>query len=180
MTASTGHTHPAPREVLDWVRARSIAPPACSISLCTHRALDLVDFGHRLADYLNEFDPEGAGSWRAFDCQVIRHAAGDPNLRQAIHDASQSFVEQDPQAPDFDQTVAGLGALGHAVLEGEACLTATQAIPNVFKVCLDCQATGPKQEQICDLWINAPRFDPKSHITAIGDSFLDWLSRRSA
>jgi hypothetical protein len=177
MTPSTGRTTPSSQEVLAWVCQRSVAPRACSISLCTHRALDLDDLGAQLANYLNEFDPDSLGSWRTFDGQLIRQAAGDPHLRQAIQSASQGLADTEEEAPDFDQTAAGLGALGHAILEGEASLTATQDNPKVFKVCLDCQPSGPQNERTCDLWINAPRFNPRAQVTSIGDAFLEWLSR---
>lgn len=177
MTPPTGRATPSAQEVLDWVCQRSIAPRACSISLCTHRTLALDDLGVQLANYLNEFDPDSLGTWRSFDSQVIRQAAGDPNLRQAIQSASEGLSKAPEIAPDFDQTAAGLGALGHAILEGEASLSATQNNPNIFKVSLDCQPSGPQDERSCDLWINAPRFNPRAQVTSIGDAFLEWLSR---
>lgn len=167
-------------DLLDWVGARSAASPCCSICLCTHRALELDRLGLELADYLNEFDPESEGSWRSFNVHLIRKAAGEPRLRRAIQFAARDCPELPEPASDFDRTAAGLCTLGHAIIEGESFLEAIKDNPNVFKVSLDCQPCGPDPAMACDLWINAPRFDPRSQVTSIGDAFLDWLMRQDA
>lgn len=175
-SSSTGASGAA-RDLLAWVGARSAASPCCSICLCTHRALELDRLGLELADYLNEFDPESDGSWKSFNVHLIREAAGEPEVRHAIQFASRDCPDLPEASSDLDRTAAGLGSLGHAIIEGESFLEAVKDNPHVFKVSLDSQPYGPDPNVTCDLWLNAPRFDPRSQVTSIGDAFLDWLVR---
>lgn len=168
---SPGHA----RDLLDWVGARSASSPCCSICLGTHQALELDKLGIELANYLNEFDPTSDGSWKSFNVQLLRQAAGEPDLRRAIQFATKDSQGLPEDESDLDRTTAGLCALGHAIIEGEAFLDALKDNPHVFKVSLGCQPCGPDPSLPCDLWLNAPRFDPRSQVTSIGDAFLDWL-----
>lgn len=177
MNFSAGQPATPPHEVLRWIYERSNAPKAFSISICSHHSLPSKDFGDQLASYLNEFDPDGFGAWRSFDVDFIQQTASDPNLHRAIKDATLSLTSFSSDSSDFEQTSAGIGALGHAILIGEASLLANKLNPKVFKVCLDSQEHGPGEKHLCDLWLNAPRFNPRSQVTSIGDAFLDWQSR---
>jgi hypothetical protein len=172
-------SNPAPSAAwyADWLKHRNSEVPLRSIVIGAKCSANLQRIGAQVANYLNEFDSEAEGHWRAFSADDLRHCAGDPTCRDLV--LSGAPCELHPHSPDTDieRLARCLARVGGAVVEGEFALDEANGIDKAFRVCLcseDPLCFGP-----CHMWLNPGQFSRESLVSVIADSFLDWTSRQA-
>ena len=95
-------SNPAPSAAwyADWLKHRNSEVPLRSIVIGAKCSANLQRIGAQVANYLNEFDSEAEGHWRAFSADDLRHCAGDPTCRDLV--LSGAPCELHPHSPDTD------------------------------------------------------------------------------
>jgi len=174
MTNSTHSPAGRPSWLVDWLSDASRQSQCHSIALSATCAADLHGIATAVADYLNEFDSQGGCQWRAFGAEDLRQFAGDPICRDLLLAGNREADPQPPPRTDLERITRRLARIGGVVLEGQCGSDATLDIPEVFHVCL-C-STEHASHEAYHLWVNPSLFEPRSLISVLSDSFLDWSS----
>jgi hypothetical protein len=159
----------------EWIDRPAETPPHRSIVLGSKCAADLKSIGSQIAIYLNQFDEQAEGHWRAFTHRDLYEIAGNPTTREMILNPAEPDPHPGPPDSDLDRVARRIARLGNAILEGQYSLDATNELESTFRVCL-CGNHPPCIEP-CNMWLNPTTFTHGSLVSVIADSFLDWSSK---
>lgn len=164
-----------PAWLAEWIDRPAEAPAHRSIVLGSKCATDLKSIGSQIAIYLNQFDEQAEGHWRAFTHEDLYKIAGNPATREMILNNAEPDPHPGPPDSDLDRVARRIARLGNAILEGQYSLDATTGLHETFRVCL-CGHHPPCIEP-CNMWLNPATFTRGSLVSVIADSFLDWSSK---
>lgn len=138
--------------------AASAAQPSYSIAIDVNCPACQPPVSVELASYLAEFGDFPAVTWKAFDSTFIQKLAAS------------SIAKRLGESPE--QVTSSLARMGGAILEGPDVIPLTAALPHIFQVCLACKEPLNKPYH---LHLNQKRFESRSAIAVIADSFLEWV-----
>lgn len=135
-------------------------------------------FGEQLieevANYLNEYDDDGAGCWLAATSELVQVISKDDNLESLLGMAKSSRKRATPGAGGFAKTLAALGGRGHVIFRNLIPPAKPLELPLAFHAGIG-NPCGDASK--CHLVLNPELMDPASLAHIIGDVFLEWLHR---
>lgn len=121
-----------------------------------------------IAEYLNEYDDEGAGRWLAATSDLVMQVSESPELRSLLGIAA-SCQKCPPASPcGIRKTLLALGKRGHVIVHSAKDVE----IPNAFHAGIDSQ---PETAMHCHISLNPELMNPGCFAPIIGDVFLEWL-----
>ena len=145
---------------------------ACSIILHCHDSAPPTQLIQDIADYLNEYDDEGAGCWLPACPDLVHHLSRDAHHRRRLGmPAIDPALGCDPQA-EYRLTLTHLGQRGHVVLLSPGTPPHDLPLPHSFHAAV---GKDPDIREKCHLFLNSALMDQKCIAHVIGDVFLEWL-----
>ena len=151
--------------------------PACAIILHGDDSWPCGRMIQEIAEYLNEYDDEGDGSWLPATTELVEKIARDPNHRCLLG------MEEELGDPDGDfraeflKTLTALGRRGHVVFSSPGVSDQELELVNTFHAGID---KGRKIKETCHLILNPDLFDSKCLAHIVGDVFLEWLHGKTS
>lgn len=129
-----------------------------------------------IADYLNEYDEEGAGRWIPATSDIVLEVAEDPGLRRLL-----GMADPCPNCPPtgpcgIGKALTALGRRGHVVLLSQTSPGKHLDLPAAFHAGI---GNGTTESENCHLVINPELMLPESIAHIISDVFLDWRHQES-
>jgi len=124
-----------------------------------------------IANYLNEYDEEGAGRWLPATSGLVLQVSENPELRQLL-----GMADPCPNCPPngpcgIRKTLTALGLRGHVVFRSDVPEAKTLDLPQAFHAGI---GTGVGKGVKCHLVLDPDLVQPKSMAHIVSDVFLDW------
>lgn len=172
MTATTSYS-----VFHQWLLAEqaTASASACAIILHVSPPVSGAKWIDEIAEYLNEYDDDGDGSWLPATGELIAKIAADDNYRQLL-----GIPENDPLESDCRQILTALGQRGRVVFQSPDAAEADLGQIKSFRAGV---GLNPNDFKDCHLVLNPNLIDGRCVAHIIGDVFLEWLHcdfRRSA
>ena len=158
-----------------WLLAEPTGPtPARTIILHGDSTVFSDRLIEEIANYLNEYDDDGAGRWLAATSELVLQVSENEDLRQLL-----GMVESCQNCPPesscgLRKALTALGQHGHVVFRSVAPPAKALNLPEAFHAGIG-NGLGPTRK--CHLVLNPDLMDPGSIAHIIGDVFLEWLHR---
>ena len=141
---------------------------ACAIVLHVSPSLPGASLIEGIAEYLNEYDDDGDGSWLPATSELIAKVSADENYRQLL-----GIPENEPAgAAGQLQTLAALGQRGRVVFQSPDASEPDLGGIKSFRAGI---GSAPNDFKDCHLVLNPDLIDQKSIAHIVGDVFLEWL-----
>lgn len=138
---------------------------ACAIVLHMANPVSGLCLITSIADYLNEYDDEGEGSWLPATPEFVAKVCSDANYRQ--------FLSIPDSPTDLDPHLKALEAMGR---RGRVVFVSPRDgdldLPNTFQAGIG-QPTRISQK--CHLILNPDLIAPQCVARIIGDVYLEWF-----
>lgn len=141
---------------------------ACAIILHVDAPLPGTCLIEGIAEYLNEYDDDGDGSWLPATSELIAKVSADENYRQLLGIPENDHAE----GVGHLQTLAALGQRGRVVFQSPDASEPDLGGIKSFRAGV---GVVPNDFKNCHLVLNPDLIDQKSIAHIIGDVFLEWL-----
>lgn len=154
-----------------WLLA-SAASSSPSRTIVVHGGTDAMmeELVVRIADYLNEYDGEGAGRWLAVTDGLVGQVAESPDLRGMLGLTEQPNGGMAASADDICGVLTVLGQRGHVVFRADATREHAPDLPTAFHA-----GIGPARAcGKCHLILDPELVQLRNLAHMVSDVFLDW------
>lgn len=161
-------THPLSR-FHQWLLA-STEPPCPSRAIVLHGgcAEQIDPTVREIADYLNEYDGEGAGRWLAATSGLVRRISESSDARRLL---GMLELDSEESSCEIRKTLTALGRRGHVVFYSDATREKPLDLPEAFQAGIgsaDCSRGK------CHLILDPDLVQARNLAHMVSDVFLDW------
>jgi len=125
-----------------------------------------------IADYLNEYDDEGDGSWLPATPELVEKIARDEHHRRQLGLVELASPGSTAGHASYRQTLTRLGQRGHVIFRSPGVSAAELDLANTFHAGVGGRQKIPDK---CHLILNPALLDQKCIAHIVGDVFLEWL-----
>jgi hypothetical protein len=146
--------------------------PACAIILHGDNSWPHGRTIQEIAEYLNEYDDDGDGSWLPATTELVEKIARDPNHRRLLGMAEDFDDSGGDFHTEFLKTLTALGQRGHVVFASPGVSDGELELVNTFHAGID---KARKIKESCHLILNPDLIGPKCIAHIVADVFLEWL-----
>lgn len=155
-----------------WLLAPSNTPdPSRTVVIHGDPRFSKDQLIEEIADYLNEYDDDGAGRWLAATSALVIQISEDPGLRKLLR-MDAPCPNCPPTGPcGIRKTLTALGLRGHVVFRSDIPEDKTLKLPEAFHAGIG-PGTGKRVK--CHLVLDPDLVRPKTMAHIVSDVFLDW------
>ena len=150
------------------------AASACAIILHGDSPMFSERFIAEIADYLNEYDDDGAGHWLSATTRLVSQITDSPELRRLLGIDETRAKNQPAGSCRVNNTLDALGHRGRVIFQAPSTVGDPVQLTRAFHVGI---GTGIPDASQCHLILNPELMDSDLVARVIGDVFLEWLNR---
>ncbi len=156
-----------------WLLAEPVGPASArAIILHGDSPAFTEHFIGEIADYLNEYDDDGAGHWLSATPGLVSQISDNPDLRRLLG-MREDCPDCAPHSPcGIRKTLTALGQRGHVIFQSLIPPGKELDLPGAFHAGI---GSTIKSAGKCHLVVNSDLMDRSSIAHIIGDVFLEWL-----
>lgn len=159
-----------------WLHAGPMGPTAATAIVLHGDSTDFTENVLReIAEYLNEYDDEGAGHWLSATPGLVAQISQNPDLRQLL--GMEEGCQDCPptSACGVRKTLTALGRRGHVIFQALFPVDKDLELPDAFHAGVGSSVPSAAK---CHLVLNPELMEPSCIAHIIADVFLECLHRK--